>query len=107
MSRSFLASAVVGSLLSGCSAAPKPGSSEELAERQSTFEKVDANHDGHISWDEFRVGVTAILEKENSWRAAGFRTMFPGQQQSILRSNFDKMDTGHKGYLVFSEWKDE
>ncbi len=93
------------SLSAGRAVPSDPANAEQ--KRLDAFRKADANHDGRISWDEFRVAVRAILARRDDFESRGFATLPLSIQDALLRDHFDKMDIRHVGFLTYDEWKEE
>ena len=74
-------------------------------DKSQSFSMADKNHDGKISFDEFDVYVRDYLSKKNNFESSGFFILSHTTQEEVLKDRFNKMDVGHKGYLLPNEWK--
>ena len=74
-------------------------------DKRQSFSMADKNHDGKISFDEFDVYVRDYLRKKNNFESSGFFILSHTTQEEVLKDRFNKMDVGHKGYLLPNEWK--
>lgn len=72
--------------------------------RQASFQMADANHDGHISQDEFVAFARARMASSGGMRAAMFSHLAPEDQKSRLDTKFAQMDAAGKGYLTLDDW---
>ena len=83
-------------------------SSVSIANAQggSRFAKADVDRDGRVTLREYENFVGARLSKSNNQRAERFRQLDPEKQASMLQKRFQKLDRGHKGYLVPADWPD-
>ncbi|MCG4261947.1 MULTISPECIES: EF-hand domain-containing protein [Acetobacteraceae] len=75
-------------------------------QRREAFLEADTNHDGRLSWAEFRTAVRRILARRDDFEARGFRELGETTQDELLKERFHKMDSGGKGYLTFEDWKE-
>ncbi|KXV23495.1 EF-hand domain-containing protein [Gluconobacter sp. NFX36] len=80
-------------------------SAQVQTNENQSFSIADKNHDGRISFDEFEVYVRDYLREKSSFEASGFSMLSHSTQEAVLKDHFDKMDVGHKGYLLPNEWK--
>ncbi len=69
------------------------------AEAASRFDKVDANHDGRVTLQEFEAFTGNRLMAGNGKAAQKFKQLGPDQQADWLQRRFQKLDRDHKGYL--------
>lgn len=92
-----IALAVAGAVLSG--------SGPAMAQMKGNFAAADANHDGRVTLLEFQAYATNRLMAVNGPRAQRFKQLSPQDQAARLQRRFERMDVGHKGYLVPSDWK--
>jgi hypothetical protein len=74
------------------------------AQMKGDFDAADANHDGHVTFDEFSTYAKQQLGGANSRRARRFKLLSTDQQDAALRKRFDQADRNHKGYLDRSDW---
>lgn len=74
------------------------------APKLGDFSTADANHDGHVTLQEFEEYETPRLMQAHGMIAAHFQQMSPQQQQAALQKRFNKLDRGGKGYLDQSDW---
>lgn len=80
-------------------------SAQVQTNKSQSFSIADKNHDGRISFDEFETYVRNYLREKNNFEASGFSMLSHSTQEAVLKDHFDKMDIGHKGYLLPREWK--
>jgi Ca2+-binding EF-hand superfamily protein len=74
------------------------------AQMRGDFDAADANHDGHVTFDEFSAYAKQQLDSANGRRARRFKSLSADQQDALLRKRFDQADRNHKGYLDRSDW---
>jgi len=74
------------------------------AQMKGNFEDADANHDGHVTLQEYKDYVTARLATANGRIARRFKQLSPEDQTERLQKRFNKMDHGQKGYLDRKDW---
>ena len=74
------------------------------AQMKGNFDDADANHDGHVSLQEYKDYVTSRLSNANGRIARRFKQLSPEDQAARLQKRFDKMDHGQKGYLDRKDW---
>ncbi len=74
------------------------------AQMKGNFDDADANHDGHVTLQEYKDYVTARLATANGRIARKFKQLSPEDQAARLQKRFDKMDHGQKGYLDRKDW---
>ena len=74
------------------------------AQMKGNFDDADANHDGHVTLQEYKDYVTTALATANSRIARKFKQLSPEDQAARLQKRFDKMDHGQKGYLDRKDW---
>jgi hypothetical protein len=74
------------------------------AQMKGNFDDADANHDGHVTLQEYKGYVTARLATANGRIARRFKQLSPEDQAARLQKRFDKMDHGQKGYLDRKDW---
>ena len=73
-------------------------------ERRPNFDALDANRDGRVTLQEFESYTGGRLMAGNGRMAQKFKEMSPEQQEARLKARFDKLDHGHKGYLLRSDF---
>ncbi|HZP99652.1 MAG TPA: EF-hand domain-containing protein [Reyranella sp.] len=64
------------------------------------FDRIDANHDGRISLQEYENYAGSRLMKAKGPHAQKFRSLDPEQQTAVLQHRFQRLDKEHKGFLV-------
>jgi hypothetical protein len=71
----------------------------------AAFERLDANHDGRLSFGEFSRAATVSVSLGAG--AARPLTASPADAPAslILRAEFDRIDTNHDGELSFAEFR--
>lgn len=74
------------------------------AQMKGNFDDADANHDGHVTLQEYEAYATGSLMARNGRLAQRFKQLSPQEQAARLQQRFDGMDKGHKGYLDRSDW---
>jgi hypothetical protein len=74
------------------------------AQMKGNFDDADANHDGHVTLQEYKDYVTNRLATANGRIAQKFKQLSPEEQAERLQKRFDKMDHGQKGYLDRKDW---
>ena len=74
------------------------------AQMKGNFDDADANHDGHVTLQEYKDYVTARLASANGPIAQRFKQLSPEDQAQRLEKRFNKMDHGQKGYLDRKDW---
>lgn len=74
------------------------------AQMKGNFDDADANHDGHVTLQEYKDYVTAHLADASGRIARKFKQLSPEDQAARLQKRFDKMDHGQKGYLDRNDW---
>lgn len=74
------------------------------AQSRAGFDAADADHDGRVTLQEYEAFTAHRLMAANGKWAQKFKEMSPEQQAARLRTRFEKLDHGHKGYLVRSDW---
>jgi Ca2+-binding EF-hand superfamily protein len=72
--------------------------------RRGNFADADANHDGHVTLQEFEAYAAARLMAANGPVAQRFKELSPQDQTARLQQRFEKLDRGGKGYLDRSDW---
>ena len=80
------------------------GAGAAQAQMKGNFDDADANHDGHVTLQEYKDYVTAYLTNANGRLARRFKQLSPEDQAARLQKRFDKMDHGQKGYLDRKDW---
>jgi Ca2+-binding EF-hand superfamily protein len=80
------------------------GAGAAQAQMKGNFDEADANHDGHVTLQEYKDYVTAHLTSANGRLARRFKQLSPEDQAARLQKRFDKMDHGQKGYLDRKDW---
>ena len=80
------------------------GACAAQAQMKGNFDDADANHDGHVTLQEYKDYVTARLATANGRVARKFKQLSPEDQAERLQKRFDKMDHGQKGYLDRKDW---
>ena len=79
-------------------------STTALARAGSRFETADTDHDGRVTLQEFETFTGQRLILGNGKAAQKFRQLNPEQQAHRLQARFNRLDQGHKGYLVPTDW---
>lgn len=74
---------------------------KETLQTQSAFASADSDHDGQLTWSEFRLFMEKILLKYN---ANAWRTLSAREQEAVLFSWFLTRDHGAKGFLTLTDW---
>jgi Ca2+-binding EF-hand superfamily protein len=74
------------------------------AQMKGDFDAADANHDGHVTFEEFAAYAKQELGNANGRKARKFKQLSDEQQTNLLHKRFDKADRNHKGYLDRSDW---
>ena len=74
------------------------------AQIRGNFNDADANHDGHVTLQEFEVYATSRLMAANGPMARRFKQLSPADQAARLQVRFDRLDRGHKGFLDQNDW---
>ncbi len=74
------------------------------AQVSANFDAADADHDGHLTFDEFQAYATRIAAASSGAMAATFNQRTPADQAARLHLRFDAADTDHKGYLTRAEF---
>ena len=80
------------------------GACAAQAQMKGNFDDADANHDGHVTLQEYKDYVTARLATADGRVARKFKQLSPEDQSARLQERFDKMDHGQKGYLDRKDW---
>ncbi len=70
------------------------------AQSPRRFDRIDSDHDGRISLQEFESAMGNRLMKGKGRFAEKFRALDPEQQATALQRRFHKLDKDHKGYLI-------
>ena len=73
--------------------------------QKSGFASLDADHDGRLSWPEFRIALETIIRCKSGIDAREFKALPEPQQESILLYFFFAMDPQQKGFVSESNWK--
>ncbi|MCQ8277551.1 hypothetical protein NFI95_03680 [Acetobacteraceae bacterium KSS8] len=68
------------------------------------FAAADINHDDRVTLPEFESYARARLMAADGMRARAFRSMSPTEQDNRLKTRFEQMDRGGKGYLDRGDW---
>lgn len=74
------------------------------AQMKGNFDDADANHDGHVTLQEYKDYVTSRLATADGRVAQRFKQLTPEEQAARLEKRFNKMDHGRKGYLDRKDW---
>jgi hypothetical protein len=74
------------------------------AQSRGNFDDADANHDGHVTLQEFEAYATKRLMSANGPMAQQFKKLSPTEQTARLQQRFETLDHGHKGYLDRNDW---
>ena len=74
------------------------------AQMKGDFDAADANHDGHVTFEEFATYAKQQLDAANGPKAQRFKQLSSQRQTKLLQRRFDKVDRGHKGYLDRDDW---
>jgi Ca2+-binding EF-hand superfamily protein len=74
------------------------------AQMKGNFDDADANHDGHVTLQEYKDYVSARLAAATGRIARKFQQLSPADQAARLQKRFTKMDHGQKGYLDRKDW---
>ena len=74
------------------------------AQMKGNFDDADANHDGHVTLQEYKDYVSSHLATANGRMAQRFKQLSPEEQAARLEKRFNKMDHGQKGYLDRKDW---
>ncbi|MEN3175839.1 hypothetical protein ABDK75_07520 [Gluconobacter sp. OJA] len=85
--------------------AKSPDKCPETVVQKSGFASLDADHDGRLSWPEFRIALETIIRCKNGIHAREFKALPEPQQESILLYFFFAMDPHQKGFVSESNWK--
>lgn len=80
------------------------GACATQAQMKGNFDDADANHDGHVTLQEYTDYVTGRLSSANGRIARKFKQLSPEDQADRLQKRFNKMDHGQKGYLDRKDW---
>jgi Ca2+-binding EF-hand superfamily protein len=80
------------------------GACATQAQMKGNFDDADANHDGHVTLQEYKDYVTARLATATGRIARKFQQLSPADQAARLQKRFTKMDHGQKGYLDRKDW---
>lgn len=64
------------------------------------FNKIDANHDGRITFAEFESAMGRRLMSGQGKAAQKFQQMSPAQRSARIQRRFDRLDEARKGYLT-------
>lgn len=88
---------------SGCSTLTdvQRNSVRETLQTQSAFASADSDHNGQLTWSEFRLFMEKILLK---YDATAWRTLSAREQETVLFSWFLARDQGAKGFLTLTDW---
>jgi hypothetical protein len=74
------------------------------ARMRGNFDQADANHDGHVTLQEYEAYASARLAAANGRLAQKFKALSPAEQTAKIEQRFAKADAGHKGYLDRQDW---
>jgi Ca2+-binding EF-hand superfamily protein len=74
------------------------------AQMKGDFDQADADHDGHVTFQEYQAYVSGHLADLDGPIAQRFKQLSPEEQASRLHRRFDTADKGHKGYLDRKDW---
>jgi Ca2+-binding EF-hand superfamily protein len=85
-------------------AAALAGTPLAQARVQGNFDDADTNHDGRVTLQEYETYVTNRLMSVDGPRAQRFKQLSPQEQAARLQQRFERLDTGHKGYLDRNDW---
>ena len=76
------------------------------AKMVGSFSAADTNHDGRVTLQEFQAYATSQFLASSSRRAEKFKEMSPSERAERIQHRFEKLDSGNKGYLVPTDWKE-
>lgn len=74
---------------------------EETFHTQSAFVSADSDHDGQLTWSEFKEFLTRTLLKHNT---NAWNTLSAQEQEALFFSWFLARDRGAKGFLTLADW---
>lgn len=85
----------------------KGGASSKSGKHESGFAKRDANHDGEITFEEFKAFHDAkkAAKKADGKKHKAGKSGKGKKQHLTLQERFDRRDSNHDGKITKQEWK--
>jgi len=72
---------------------------------QASFDRLDARHEGRLSFDEYAAGASVQVGLAGRAARAPAPSLAPRLRDAVLRAEFAAMDLDHDGAVSFEEFR--